>query len=146
MTEGQADDDNEEGSILVLTLGYAVVLIALVFVVVDASALFLARRGLASACDGASLSAAQAVDTAQVYRQGVSGSALPLGAVRSAVGRYQATSYQEGTLAASVRGGDTVVVTGHRRVALPGIAWLGIGDVGIDATAEASARELTGGQ
>ncbi|HSP36831.1 MAG TPA: pilus assembly protein TadG-related protein [Frankiaceae bacterium] len=139
------DEDREEGSILVLTLGYAVVLLALVLVVVDASAVFLARRSLAGACDGASLSAAQSVDTGRVYTSGVAGSALPLAGVQSAVNRYRAETYPAGQLAGSVRGGDTVVVTGRRTVDLPIIRWLGIGSVTISANAEASARQLTGG-
>jgi uncharacterized membrane protein len=142
-------DDNrprdDEGSILVLTLGYAVLLLALILVVVDASAVFLARRSLAGACDGASLSAAQSVDTDEVYRSGAAGTALPLADVQSAVRRYQAQTYPEGTLSGSVRGGDTVVVTGTRVVDLPGVSWLGIGDVTISADAEASARQLGGG-
>lgn len=137
------EQDPEEGSILVLTLGYAVVLLALVLVVVDASAVFLARRSLASACDGASLSAAQSVDTRRVYREGVTGSTLPLASVQTAVGRYQAQTFPQGTLAGSVRGGDTVVVTGSRTVDLPVISWLGIGDVTVHATADASASQLT---
>jgi Flp pilus assembly protein TadG len=132
----------EEGSILVLTLGYAVVLLALVLVVVDASAVFLARRSLAGACDGASLAAAQSVDTGRVYARGVSGGSLPLAGVQSAVGRYQAQTYPQGALAGTVRDGDTVVVRGTRTVDLPGVGWLGIGDVTITADAEASARQL----
>jgi uncharacterized membrane protein len=138
-------EDGDEGSILVLTLGYAVLLMALVLVVVDASAVFLARRGLASACDGASLAAAQSIDSGRVYRTGVSGSALPLAGVQAAVSRYQVQTYPDGALASSVQNGDTVVVTGRRTVDLPGIAWLGIGDVDISARAEASARQLTAG-
>jgi uncharacterized membrane protein len=137
--------DPEEGSILVLTLGYAVVLLALVLVVVDASAVFLARRGLASACDGASLAAAQSVDTGRVYRVGVTGSTLPLAGVQAAVGRYRARTYPQGALSATVRDGDTVVVSGSRTVALPVIDRLGIGDVTINARAEASARQLSAG-
>jgi Flp pilus assembly protein TadG len=141
----EVDHPSDEGSILLLTLGYAVLLMTLVFVVVDASAVFLARRGLASACDGASLSAAQSVDTARVYRSGAAGSALPLAGVQGAVARYQRQTYPEGRLTGSVRDGSTVVVTGQRRVDLRGIAWLGIGDVTVPAHAEASARQLTGG-
>jgi uncharacterized membrane protein len=137
--------DSEQGSILVLTLGYAMLLLALVLVVVDASAVFLARRSLASACDGASLAAAQSVDTGQVYREGVSGSALPLAGVQSAVSRYQTQTYPDGSLSGSVANGDTVVVTGRRTVELPAIDWLGIGDVTLSARAEASARQLTAG-
>jgi uncharacterized membrane protein len=133
---------DDEGSILVLTLGFAVLLLSLVLVVVDASAVFLARRGLASACDGASLAAAQSVDTGQVYRSGVTGTTLPLAGVQSAVGRYAAETYPDGALSGTVRNGDTVVVTGRRTVAIPVVRWLGIGDVTITARAEASARQL----
>lgn len=143
---GGVEQHPEEGSILVLTLGYAVLLMALVLVVVDASAVFLARRELASACDGASLSAAQSVDTDEVYRGGAAGATLPLADVQSAVRRYQAQTYPDGSLTGSVRGGGTVVVTGSRNVDLPGIAWLGIGDVTITANAEASSRQLNGGE
>lgn len=142
MRGGGVGEDPEEGSILVLTLGYAVVLLALVLVVVDASAVFLARRSLAGACDGASLSAAQSVDTGRVYASGVRGVSLPLAGVQSAVGRYQSQTYPQGSLSGSVRDGDTVVVTGARTVELPVIDWLGIHGVTITANAEASARQL----
>jgi hypothetical protein len=144
MTTPTPDRPSDEGSILVLTLGYAVVLLGLVLVVVDASAVFLARRGLAGACDGASLSAAQSVDTGRVYGSGVPGPALPLAGVQAAVSRYQEQTYPDGTLAGSVRNADIVVVDGHRTVDLPAIAWLGIGKVTISARAEASAQQLTG--
>lgn len=144
MTRSQ-EQDPEEGSILVLTLGYAVILLALVLVVVDASAVFLARRSLASACAGASLSAAQSVDAGRVYGGGVRGISLPLAGVQSAVGRYRSQTYPQGSLSGSVRDGDTVVVTGTRRVELPGIALLGIGGVTVRANAEASARQLGAG-
>jgi uncharacterized membrane protein len=139
---GRREVADDAGSILVLTLGYAVVVLALILVVVDVSAVFLSRRSLAAACDGASLAAAQAVDTDQVYRSGVGGTSLPLAEVQAAVGRYQATAFPQGALSGTVRGGDTVVVTGTRTVPLPVIRWLGVGDVSISASADASARQL----
>jgi Flp pilus assembly protein TadG len=145
VSTSRPDAEGDEGSILVLTLGYAVVLLALVLVVVDASAVFLARRSLANACDGASLSAAQSVDTGTVYRNGVDGVNLPLAGVQAAVGRYQAETAPEAALAGGVRSGDTVVVTGRRSVELPMVRWLGIGTVTISASAEASARQLQAG-
>jgi Flp pilus assembly protein TadG len=53
---------------MLLVIGLAVILVALVAVVVDASRLFLYRRALATAADGAATSAVQAVDEAAVYR------------------------------------------------------------------------------
>ena len=67
----------EEGSVLILTIGFAVVIMLLVAVVVDASKLFLTRRALASVADGAAVSAAQDVDPSAVYAS-PSGEALPL--------------------------------------------------------------------
>jgi uncharacterized membrane protein len=79
----------DEGSVLVLTVGFAVVVMLLVGVVVDASKLFLTRRALASVADGAALAAAQQVDLAAVYR-GEDAAALPLSpaAAQAAVTAY----------------------------------------------------------
>ena len=51
----------DEGSILVLSLGFIVVCILAVAVVVDASAMFLERRSLQARADSAALAGAQAV-------------------------------------------------------------------------------------
>ena len=81
----------DEGSVLVLTLGFAVVIMAFVGVVVDASKLFLTRRALASVADGAALRAAQDVDVGSVYGSTTDGS-LPISAPRAVadVTRYVA--------------------------------------------------------
>jgi hypothetical protein len=63
--------------------------------------------------------------------------------VQAEVGRYQATAFPQGVLSGSVRGADTVVVTGRRTVPLPVIHWLGVGAVTISASADASARQLS---
>ena len=71
----------EQGSVLILTIGFAIVIMLLVAVVVDASKLFLTRRALASVADGAAVSAAQDVDPESVYTS-PSGEALPLSATK----------------------------------------------------------------
>lgn len=71
----------EQGSVLILTIGFAVVIMLLIAVVVDASKLFLTRRALASVADGAAVSAAQDVDPAAVYAS-PAGEALPLSPTR----------------------------------------------------------------
>ena len=68
---------NDDGTVMLLVLGLVVLAGLFVVVVVDASALFMARRDLLAAADGAALAGAQAVDEAAVYREGVHGS-LPL--------------------------------------------------------------------
>ncbi|MFZ0325180.1 MAG: pilus assembly protein TadG-related protein [Actinomycetes bacterium] len=83
----------DDGTVLLLVLGLVVIAALLVMVVIDVSELFLARRGLLAAADGAALAGAQAVDEEAVYRDGVHGS-LPLDRqrVRSAVDEYLASS------------------------------------------------------
>ena len=56
---------------LLLILGLVVVAALLVAVVTDVSALYLERRELVAAADGAALAGAQAVDEAWVYRNGL---------------------------------------------------------------------------
>lgn len=58
-----ADDD---GQLLPLVIGYAAILALLITVVVDASTVFLQRRALSAAADGAALAAVNAVDPAAV--------------------------------------------------------------------------------
>lgn len=74
MTRG--DDD---GSVLVLVLGTAVVLALLLTVVVDTGRLYLVRRSLDGVTDAAALAGAQAVDLDAVYA-GTSAGDLPLDA------------------------------------------------------------------
>ena len=138
----RTDPPQEDGSILLLTLGCVTIALLLVVVVVDASAVFLARRSLAADADGASLAAAQTVSGPQVYARGA-GPRLPLAQVQAAVARYDATA---GTsLRAAVEhgpGGDAVVVTGRKPVTLPFVGVLGIGPVTVTATSRASSVRL----
>lgn len=129
---------------MLLTLGFVVVALGLVAVVVDASAVFLARRGLASACDGASLAGAQSVDVAGVYGGAPTGTSLPLAQVQRAVGRYAAELAPGSALSASVSGGVRVVVVGTRQVDLPVSHLLGIGRIIVHARAEAISGRLVG--
>jgi hypothetical protein len=59
-----AEDD---GSVMVLIIGYAAIAAVLMTVGVDVSKVFLAQRALAAAADSASLAAAQGVNTHAVY-------------------------------------------------------------------------------
>jgi hypothetical protein len=115
--------------------------LSLSVVVVDASAVFLARRSLASEADGASVAAAQAVSKPQVYANGA-GARLLLSEVQAAVANYAG---DDPSLQASVEhgaDGDTVVVTGHHGVSLPFVGFLGVGPVTVTATSGASSVRL----
>ncbi|MBK5307504.1 MAG: hypothetical protein JJD92_12515 [Frankiaceae bacterium] len=140
MRRPQGDD----GTILVLVLGFAALLLVLVAVVVDVSAVILARRGAASAADGAAIAAAQQLDVRAVYQNGI-GEAIPLSSddVRAVVGTYgvRAAESQPGLqLAADIdAAGTTATVTATREVRLPFSGWLGIGSVTVTAVAHARA-------
>ncbi len=121
----------DDGSVLVLVLGLFAVLLLLVGVVVDVSAVVLARRSLSSTADGAAVAAAQALDEAVFYTRGP-GEGVPLSPAGVA---QQVASYagavaddQPGlVLTGAVDGGYTAVVTARRTVEVPFGGWLGVG-------------------
>lgn len=137
MTDRLGRDD---GTVLVLTLGLAGLLVVAIAVVVNVSAVVLAKRGVASATDGAAVSAAQALDEAALYEQGL-GAQIPLTLPEA---QERVAAYEAGARAGqpglelSVRiEGDTAVVTGVRVVRPP--FSLGTGDVTVTAVARARA-------
>ena len=81
---------DDEGQLLLLVLAYTVIAALLVTVVVDLSKVYLYRRALVAAADGAALSAANEPDLASVYRGG--NRLLPLSdaGAQAAVRQYEA--------------------------------------------------------
>jgi len=76
----------DDGSVLILILGLVVLAALFITVVIDVSTLYLERRSLISAADGAALAGAQAVDRATIYQEGLPDSGpLPLDADAAAV-------------------------------------------------------------
>ncbi|MDP9102345.1 MAG: pilus assembly protein TadG-related protein [Actinomycetota bacterium] len=130
----------EDGSVTVLVLGLAGVLLAMVAVVVDVSAVILAKRAVASAADGAASLAAQQADEGAIRRDGV-GTAVRLDPtlVAQSVADYEvrADRDQPGLqLRVTVAPGDlaTATVTATRTVRLPFVGWLGVNpDVAVRA-------------
>ena len=139
MTHDEARRD--QGSVLLLVIGFAGVLLVLVAGVADVSSVVLAKRSVASAADGAAVSAAQALDLTAVYDQGL-GEQLPLSArdARSRVAAYavQASAQQPGLRLVLRLEGRTAVVTGSRTVRLP-FRLPGTGPVRVSAVARARA-------
>jgi hypothetical protein len=127
------------GTILLLTLAYLLVAAMLVIVVTDVSAVFLARRSVASAADGAALAAAQRIDENAVYTATDDFQRLPLADVADVVSRYQRQADPSGRTVLQVRLVDatTVAVDGSRVVSLPVVGFLGIGPVTVRAGAQA---------
>ena len=135
---------DDEGSVLFLVIGLSVVLMLLVAVVVDVSAVVLARRALVNAADGAALAAAQQADSFAITTDETAlDRRLPLdaGQVRSVVATYQSDerAAQRGlVLSSRVEGGGTVAVIDARRtVKLPFGGWLNVGNVALHVTARA---------
>jgi Flp pilus assembly protein TadG len=134
----------DDGTILLLVLGFAAVLLVLVAVVADISAVILAKRGAASAADGAAVAAAQQLDQQTVYDKGL-GSAIPLSPeeVDRIVATYgaRAAQAQKGLqLTATLDPTQTTAtVTATREVTLPFTGWLGVGTVTVTSVAHARA-------
>lgn len=138
------DVHDDSGTILVLLLGFTAVLLLMVAVVVNVSSVILAKRGVASATDGAAIAAAQELDVTVVYAQGI-GARIPLDPSRVGprVEAYeaQARPSQPGL---DLRGevdvdGTTAIVRGVRMVTLPFGEILGFRPVRVEAEARARA-------
>lgn len=88
----------DDGQLLILIIGFALVTALLVTVVVNASRLFLMRRSLAALADGAAVAASNGIDEAAIYRGALEGGSVPLDdeAAEAMVRDYLA-SYFEGT-------------------------------------------------
>ncbi|WP_250279183.1 pilus assembly protein TadG-related protein [Frankia sp. Cppng1_Ct_nod] len=134
-----AGSRQDAGTILILTLGYVVVALMLAIVVADVSAVYLARRSVASAADGAALAAAQSVNETAIYTATQNFERLPLTDVAATVAQYQTDADPSGrtVLTAELLNPTTVRVTGTRTVDLPVVTILGIGPVTVTASADA---------
>ncbi len=137
---------HDEGSVLILTIGFAMLAMVFVGVVVDASKLFLTRRALASVADGAAQSAAQDVDVAAVYQVGA-GEALPLSPARAAAtveGQVRqaasATGLTDLRVVSVAVAGTAVVVTISGRAVLPLTALVSGSSEGVVITVTSSAQ------
>lgn len=113
---------DDSGSVLLLVIGFTGILLVLVAVVVDVSAVVLAKRAAASAADGAAVSAAQSLDLETVYAGGL-GEQIPLDAglaqARVASYAHRVSGSQPGLRLAVEIQARTAVVTATRRLQLP---------------------------
>jgi uncharacterized membrane protein len=82
---------DDEGTVSLLIVFFALIIAALITVIVDASTVFLAERQLQSLADGAAAAAAQQADLGAIY-QGSATDTLPLSqeGVTAAVSSYLA--------------------------------------------------------
>jgi Flp pilus assembly protein TadG len=131
----------DDGSVLLLVLGLTGVLLLAVALVVNVSAVILAKRALASAADGAAVSAAQTLDEEAFYASGLAGG-LPLdpdeAASRVAAYRADVEAGQPGVQMSVEVDGRTAIVRASRTLTLP-LALLSTGPVTVEAVARARA-------
>lgn len=132
---------SERGHITLLVIGFAMILISLVAVVVDASQVVLLRRTLSSLADGAALTAAQSL-AEQPFYTGRTVELLPLdpGAARAAVVQYLQGSGLDVTLLEVTVVDDRVTVAVSARVDLALVGAVTSGFDGTTVVARASAR------
>ncbi|MFN2539125.1 MAG: pilus assembly protein TadG-related protein [Mycobacteriales bacterium] len=142
---------DDEGTILLLTIGLCAVLLLLVAVVVDVSKVVLARRALSAAADGAAVAAAQQADRESIVAHGL-GDRVPLdpAAVADVVAQYEEEAREEQPglqLVGSVDPEDagTALVRASRTVTLPFVGWLGVAKVQLDVAVRAQAPVLPSG-
>lgn len=110
----------EQGSILLLTLGFVVLALLLVLTVVDASVVFLTRRDLAAAADSLALAAAQQADLPALYAQGPGATlALDPAGVQAAVQRLAADYPPSWHFTAALTSGGAARVVAEDAVSLP---------------------------
>lgn len=136
----------DEGSVLVLTLGLFGVLLLLVAVVVDVSAVILAKRAVASAADSAAVAAAQSLDEQALYGAGLADE-VPLSPtlVADVVAVYaaQAAVSQPGLqMSGAVTGAASATVVASRVITLPMSGRLGVEQVTVTSVATARAPLL----
>jgi len=137
---------SDDGTILLLTIGFALIALSLVLVVTDVSKVFLTRRSLVSAADGAALAGVQSLDREAFYA-GQDASALPLAAdaadaaVRTYVDQAGLAADYADFMVVSVQVTATeVTVTLRARSRLPFGSYVGHPDgVIVEATAHATA-------
>ena len=134
---------DDEGTVLVLVLGFTMVLALMVGVVVNVSAAVLARRAVSGAADGAAIAAAQALDVERLYRDGLRGDRVPLSPVgaRQRVAAYaeQVRSDQPGLRLTVSVDSSTATVVAVRDVRLPFGRLLGLRPLRVEAVARARA-------
>jgi hypothetical protein len=150
----------DDGQVLLLTLVYTLIAFSLIIVVVDATAVHLARTQLLDAADGAALDAADSIDVPGTYgaadapasssgEQMVHHLVLTDASVRDQATTYLSTYEPPSRLSAlTVSAGTgsrdgrsaTVVLTGRVRLPLAGVvvaAWSDGIDVSVTSTAQA---------
>jgi uncharacterized membrane protein len=141
----------DDGQLLPLIIGYAVIVALLITVVADVSKVFLQRRALSAAADGAALAAVNAVDFSSVVSGRIADEqALVVTRARAAetVAQYAADAHLGAQLERfDVRSvqvspdGTTVTVTVSCRVSLPFVNYVSSDWAdGVPITATASAR------
>ena len=126
---------SDEGTITLLVIGFTFLALLVMLLVLNVSVVFLARRDLVSAADGAALAAAQQVDLDAFYTRGAS-EALPLdeAAATEIADRFEDSGMEIANVTVN---GDTVTVVMRRDVPLPFGGLFGLDSWQVQASATA---------
>jgi uncharacterized membrane protein len=111
-TDGRerADDPQEEGSVLLLTIGYLVLAIVAIFVCVCATDLYIAQKRLDALADAAALAGADGF-TVIVEADGVHSDLTDAGVAAQAQPLVADASFEAAVVSARAPGGDAARVT-----------------------------------
>ena len=120
----QVRRSGDEGQLIILVLAYTVIAALLVTVVVNVSKVYLNRRSLVAAADGAALSAANHPDLDAVYQGADTTLPLSPGGAEAAVRRYArdadlGTRFENFSVVDVTTDGVTVTVTLRADVGMP---------------------------
>ncbi|HLV03537.1 hypothetical protein [uncultured Georgenia sp.] len=119
------DDGGESGQIMLLSIGFGLLALALVLVVAAASSVYLERKQLLALADGAAADAADAIDYRLYYAPDGELDGVPLSdeSVRESVEVYLERSVATGSFERLSVGGDTGTEDGRTaRVSLSAVA------------------------
>ena len=129
---------DEEGQLMILTVGLALVVFAVAGLAVDGTRVFLMKRSLQNVADGAAVSAAASIDTRAYYASG--GSRVVLDRARAARMALEMIASRGASVTAAVTDEeDVVTVTVRAEVRTTLLRLVSIETIPVAATSSATA-------
>jgi hypothetical protein len=131
----------ERGSTLPLILGFWLITMLFIGGAIALSNAYTHQEDLQSACDGAAIVAANAVDAVAIHNTAVKGTSVPLGDAEAALARYLSYPDRQGMHISQTLSDDHASIhlkcTQHTHIAFE---WIVLRPDGLDQTAQAPAQ------
>jgi hypothetical protein len=131
----------ERGSTLPLIIGFWLITMLFIGGAIALSNAYTHQEDLQSACDGAAIVAANAVDAGTIHNAAVKGTSVPLGDAESALAHYLSYPDRQGLHISQTLSDDHASIhlecTQHTHIAFE---WIVLRPDGLDQTAQASAQ------